>query len=645
MSWVPDSHGLLCKLVAADRGGPPLQPAVLHGPFVHENQGEIIPPRNHPDMLGSAYDEVLFEYYTTSQIARVNLSGEVTPIGAPGGFAKVLLSPDGAYLFVETVHRPFSHMVPFYRFPMRLEIWDREGRRVREVADLPLAEQIPIAFGAVRCGPRHLGWRADTPATLFWVEAQDGGDPRQQAEVRDEVTMLPAPFVDEPHRLIQLAWRYQEVIWGNDHLALVSEHWRKAGTSRTWIFDPSNSEATPRVLWGHKVERGGGTPLRRWNASGRTVLHTTTDERGFYCVGGGFPQAHGPGLYRLDQATLSTECVWQAEESGIEAPTDILDEGATRLLTWRQTDPEPRNCFLRDLEQGTLTQLTHFSNPTPQFKDVQTRLISYQRRDGLELATVLYLPLGYEPQDGPLPAVVWAYPHEHRDVPVTYQPGPSTQPRQGSGFLPVAWNSPLVWLTQGYAVLNGPPMPIVSQDGREPNDTYADQLVANATALVEALKQDGSVDPQRIAIGGHSYGASMVASLLAHTDLFCAGIAWSGAYNRTLTPFGFQTEERTLWEAPAVYAALSPFLQVDRIRAPMLLIHGEADDNSGTTLLQSLRFFDALKAHGAVARLVILPHEGHTYQARESVLHVLWEMAQWLDVHVNARWVTGGPGR
>jgi dipeptidyl aminopeptidase/acylaminoacyl peptidase len=635
VSWLPDSQGLLCKLVPTERGQPPENPGLPVGPIVYENAGEIIPPRNHPDMLGSAHDEALFAYYTSSQIARVSLSGEVTRIGAPGLFAKVFASPNGAYLFVETVHWPFSHIVPFYRFPMRLEIWDPQGHLVREIADLPPAEDIPITFGAVRCGPRHLNWRADVPATLYWVEAQDGGDPRQKVEMRDKVFVHSAPFAGDPRPVVSLSYRFQEVVWGHEHLALVSEHWRKTGAQRTWIIDPSNPKAEPRLLWGEEGTGMYGTPMLHWNASGRAVLHTTSDGRGFFYAGKIFAKGQGPGLYRLDQATLEAECVWKAEESGLETPTDILDEQATRLLTWRQAGAEPRNHFLRDLEQGTLTQLTHFVHPTPRFRDVQTRSISYRRSDGIELATVLYLPLGYTPENGPLPAVIWAYPHEQTQAPVVYQPGSSAHPGQGPGFLPVAWNSPLVWLTQGYAVLNGPPMPVVSQEGREPNDTYVEQLVANAEALVAALQQDGAVDPGRIAIGGHSYGASMVASLLAHTDLFCAGIAWSGAYNRTLTPLGFQSEERTLWEVPQVYAALSPLLSAHRIKAPMLLIHGEADSNSGTTPLQSQRFFDALRAHGVVARLVLLPHEDHTYQARESVLHVLWEMAEWLERYVN----------
>jgi dipeptidyl aminopeptidase/acylaminoacyl peptidase len=192
-------------------------------------------------------------------------------------------------------------------------------------------------------------------------------------------------------------------------------------------------------------------------------------------------------------------------------------------------------------------------------------------------------------------------------------------------------------VARGYAVFDDPSMPIIGEGDKEPNDSFVKQLVMSAEAAVNKLVELGIADRRKIAIGGHSYGAFMTANLLAHSDLFAAGIARSGAYNRTLTPFGFQREERTYWEAPEVYYNMSPFMHADKINEPMLMIHGHADNNSGTFPIQSERMFAAMKGHGGKARLVMLPHESHGYRARESILHVLWETDQLLENYVKNR--------
>jgi len=642
-AWRSDSRTLICTLVPPDRGDPPGPPAVPEGPVIQENAGQEAPSRTYQDLLKNAHDEDLFAHYAISRAARVALDGEVRPIGPQGILRQVEPSPDGNYLLVETVLRPFSYLVPHYRFAHRVEVWDPEGRVVRRLADLPLAEEVPIDFDAVPEGPRAFAWRADAPATVCWVEAQDGGDPRREAEVRDRMHALAPPFADQPVSLIDLEFRYAGVQWSDENLALISEGWWKTRWTRTWRLDPSSPDDHPRLLFDRSWEdRYGdpGFPLTRPTPAGTQVLLTRDDS--LYLIGdGASPEGDRPFLDQLDLESGETGRLWRSEAPCYERPIQLLDVEELRLLTCREAIAEQPNFFIRDLRrdlwgtlrravrQDGLRQLTTFPHPTPQLKDVYKELIRYQRADGVSLTATLYLPPGCAPEDGPWPLLLWAYPREFKSADAAGQVTDSPY-----RFVHLQWGSPLYLLVHGYAVLDGPTMPIIGEGDQEANDTYVEQLVASARAAVDEMVRRGVADRDRIAVGGHSYGAFMAANLLAHTNLFRAGIARSGAYNRTLTPFGFQAEERTLWQAPEVYATMSSFMHAHKIQAPLLLIHGEADDNSGTFPLQSERLYNALKGHGAVARLVMLPHESHGYRARESVMHMLWEMAAWLDRYV-----------
>ena len=631
-SWTPDGQGLICTLVPADRSARPQAPSVPEGPVVQENIGREAPSRTYQDLLKNAYDEDLFEYYATSQAAWVSLDGDVQPIGPTGLLCPVRPSPDGAYLLAESLHRPFSYLVPYHRFAHRVEVWNRGGEVVRELADLPLAEEVPIAFDAVPEGPRAFSWRADAPSTVVWVEAQDRGDPRREIEPRDCLYALSAPFDGESMLLASLGLRYAGITWGHDNLALISERWWKTRWTRTWRLDPSAPEALHLLFdrsWEDRYSDP-GSPLTRWTPDGTQVLLTGEERRTLYFVGAGAsPEGDRPFLDRLDVETGETERLWRSEGPCYEHPVHLIDVERLQLMTRREAIAEPPNFFLRDLPRDELRQITAFPHPTPQLASVHKELIRYPRNDGVQLTATLYLPPGHAPEDGPLPMLMWAYPREFKSADAAGQV--TSSPYR---FVRPDWGSPLFLLAHGYAVLEGPTMPIVGEGEQEANDTYVEQLVASSTAAVEEVVRRGVADRNRIAAGGHSYGAFMTANLLAHTDLFRAGIARSGAFNRTLTPFGFQAEERTLWEAPEVYAAMSPFMHVHKIKAPLLLIHGEADNNSGTFPIQSERFYNALKGHGATVRLVMLPHESHGYRARESVMHMLWEMTEWLDRYV-----------
>jgi len=633
--WLADSKTLVCAVVNPDLGPEPKASDVPSGPVLRESAGRAAPARTFQDLLKSASDEALFEYYLTSRVARVTLDGQVTPIGASGMVFDVSPSPDGRFLLVETVQRPFSYLVPADRFPRKIEVWDLDGKVVHTAADLPLQEEIPISFDSVATGPRAVSWREDAPATLFWVEALDGGDAGREAAERDRAFQLAAPFQGSPAPLATLAYRFAGVEWGNDGVALLSELWFKTRKTRTWIVQPGGKGA-PALLFDRSSEdrySDPGFPLTTHDARGRTVLRTADQGRTLFLAGeGASAEGDRPFLDALDLSTRKTRRLFHSAPPFYEAPVDLLDDAGHQLLQRREAVDQPPNYYVRDLASGKLRQLTRFPHPTPQLAGAHKELIRYKRADGVQLTGTLYTPAGWKPADGPLPLLMWAYPQEFKSADAAGQvtDSPYRFVRAGAG-------SPLVWLTQGYAVLDDPTMPIVGEGTKEPNDSYVQQLVASAQAAVDEVVRRGVADRRRIAIGGHSYGAFTTANLLAHSDLFAAGIAESGAYNRTLTPFGFQSEERDIWHASEIYSQMSPFMFADKVKTPLLLIHGQADNNPGTDPIQSERFFNALKGNGATARLVYLPLESHGYRGRESVLHVLWESYTWLDKYVKNR--------
>ncbi|MDW8464984.1 MAG: prolyl oligopeptidase family serine peptidase [Chloroherpetonaceae bacterium] len=631
--WLPDSKGLIVKLISDKRGKEPLAPAVPTGPVIQETSGKTAAAPTFQDLLKNAHDEALFEYFLASKLAQVSLSGALKPIAKEGLIATFQPSPNGKYLLVETLHRPFSYLVPAARFPKKIEVLDLTGKLVKEIADLPLAEDIPLGRDAARKGVRNCQWRPDAPATLYWVEAQDNGDPKVKAEVRDKLFVLAEPFTDAPKEIAALTYRFQSALWSETHFALISETWWLTRKIRTWKLMPDVKDAQPDLLFDRSFEdrySDPGEPVMKMLPNGFSVLHLADGGNALLMIGeGASPEGDKPFLDKFNLTTKKAERLWQSAAPYYEYPIDVLDEASQRIVTSRESQTDPPNYFVRNLSDNTLTALTNFPHPAPALAKVQKELIKYKREDGVELSATLYTPEGWTPEKGPLPMLMWAYPREFKSAQAASQVVGSPY-----RFTRINWGSPLFWLTQGYAILDGPTMPIVGEGGKEPNDTYIPQLVASAKAAVEEVVRRGVADRRRIAIGGHSYGAFMTANLLAHSDLFRAGIARSGAYNRTLTPFGFQNEERTLWQAPETYIAMSPFMHADKINEPILLIHGEADNNQGTFPIQTERFFNALKGLGKTARMVLLPHESHGYQARESVMHMLYEMHEWLEKYV-----------
>ena len=622
--WLDDSSAIVCTFVPAGRGPAPVAPPAPTGPNVQENFGPPGPLATYQDMLTNAHDETLFEYYFTAELGFVDAASlRRTVIGRPG-LISATPSPNGEYLLIRRIKRPFSRLLPYSGFPQDVEVWNRRGDRIRSIADVPMMDTVPI--NGVATGPRAFRWVPQQPATLLWVEALDKGDLRNAVPHRDRLVTLAAPFAGEPSEVAKTVYRFGGVSWTEKGAILLTENDRASRTTRTWVLNTNWGE--PRKLWDRRQQdRYGnpGTPLMR---PGRgTVLQTGES---IYLVGpGASSEGDRPFLDRLDLRSFKTERVFRSGATSYETVVGLLDDGAGRVLTRRETKTVPPNYVIRDLRANAEQTVTEFSDPHPDLtRAMSDRLfVTYTRRDGVGLNGTIYLPVGYQ-KGQRVPLLLWAYPQEFTDTDSASQVVGSP-----NRFTTVSGASHLLLLTQGYAIFDGPTMPIVGA-GETANDTYVQQLVASAEAAIDKAVELGIADRSRVAAGGHSYGAFMTANLLANSDLFAAGIARSGAYNRTLTPFGFQNERRTFWEVPEIYGRMSPFFHANRINEPILLIHGEADDNTGTFPIQSERLYMALKGHGATVRYVTLPHEAHGYAAHESNLHVVAEMLNWLNKYV-----------
>jgi dipeptidyl aminopeptidase/acylaminoacyl peptidase len=626
-SWMSDSEALLCHLVPAGRGAAPERPATGGGPVIQESGGSVAPVRTYQDLLQDPHDETLYEYYMTSQPTLVNAdTGSRTPIGSPGVIASASFSPSGEYLLVRKRVRPYSYIMPDSRFPEHVEVWDRSGRTVHRLAEIPLRDAIVI--GGVQEGPRNFGWLTGADHTITYVEALDGGNPRQAAAERDRLMRLDAPFNGRAQEMLRTEFRFGGLTHGVDGLTFLSEFDRPSRTTRTWRIDLARPGSERTLVWERNSEdrySDPGSPVMQRDDDGNALMLQHGNSI-FLRGAGASDEGDRPFLDRMDLRTGETTRLFRSGADRYETVVSLLDDEGRRILVRHESETEPPNYSVVDVSNGRRRALTSFPDPAPQLAGVTKEVLVYERADGLRLTGTLYLPAGYDGRER-LPAVVWAYPREYSNADIASQVRGSP-----NRFTGIGGSSHLFFLTQGYAVFDGAEMPIVGGDTA--NNNYVEQLVSSAQAAVDKIVDMGVADRHRIGVGGHSYGAFMTANLLAHSDIFAAGIARSGAYNRTLTPFGFQSEQRTFWEAPEIYNAMSPFMHAHAINEPMLMIHGMIDNNSGTFPIQSERMYQAMMGHGGTARLVMLPHESHGYQARESVLHTLAEMIEWFDRHV-----------
>lgn len=634
LQWHPDGKSILAQYIP-DRGAEPKENPVPTGPVVQENLGIVTPSRTYQYLLENPYDETLMDYYLRTQLTKVSLDGQETPIGDPAIYRTVNYSPDGAYLLVETVERPYSYLVPIHLFPYKTSILDAQGKRIKDLHTSPLADKQPIGFDMTNEGPRSYTWRADQPATLVWVEALDGGNSDNKAEARDGLYSLTAPFQGEATRFFATQYRYGGIAWIDADNAIVSERWRRTRKSKMTLINPNTGKVI-KVISDRSSEDTYSDPGRFVYGGGPYDQQVVMTDKGktpvvFTRGQGASAQGDRPFLLRWDLMKDQVDTLFHSKAPYYEFPAFFNNDG--RVIISRESNDMPPNYVSIDLKNRKESDLTDFPYPYPSLEGVQKSLLSYPRKDGIKLSAILYLPKGYKKEvDGPLPVLIWAYPREYKSREAAGQVKGSPY-----RFTRLAFRSPVYWVTRGYAVLDQADMPIVGLGDEQPNDTFVEQIIDNANALIDYVVDMGVVDRDRVAVGGHSYGAFMTANLLAHTDLFAAGIARSGAYNRTLTPFGFQAEPRTFWEAPEVYSRMSPFNYADKIKTPLLLTHGMDDDNSGTFPVQSERLYAAVKGHGGTIRLVMLPKEFHGYRSRESVLHTFWEQDQWLEKYVKNR--------
>lgn len=622
-----DGRWLWVAAVPAGRGEPEPAPPAPLAPSVQESLGRAAPVATYQDLLQDLHDEALFTHYATAQWACVDVvAGTWTAVGEPGLLDAVDPSPDGRFLLSARLVPPFSYRVGHWGFPRVVEVLSTSGERVREIARLPLADDTP-RFG-VRTGARAVMWQAARPATLCGVQALDGGDPRRAAEFRDSLWTLEAPFTEAPREVRRLRHRLTSLLWtATPGQALATELDRDRRWRTTSLIDLNDAAQPAQVLFDRSDRDAYGHPgdfvLR---AGTRQVLQASS--LAWLAGDGATPQGLRPFLNRIDLTTGASQGVFRSADEALErvlavlAPASDEDATAQTLLIQHETPQDPPSLWLLDTGSGQRRQLTPAAAGAVRLEGVTREIVRYERADGVPLTGTLYLPRDRRP-DEQLPLLIWAYPVDYSDAGTAGQVRGSDR----AHVRPVG-ASPVYFATQGWAVLMDAAMPVVG-DTRSMNDTFVEQVVASAAAAIDALDARGLIDRRRVVGGGHSYGAFMVATLLAHSELLAAGIARNGAYNRTLTPFGFQQERRTYWEAPQTYHRVSPFSHAHQIKAPLLLIHGEMDGNAGTHPMQSERMYAAVAGNGGTARLVILPCEGHAYRARESVLHALAEMLAW----------------
>jgi dipeptidyl aminopeptidase/acylaminoacyl peptidase len=627
--WLSGSSELLVQTVPADRDPAPVKPAAPEGPNVQEAVGRAGPVRTFQDMLASPFDEQLFDYYCSSQLIVIDAGSlAVASLGAPAIFRGVQAAPDAKHFLIHRIVRPYSYLHPYSMFPMEAEIWDRSGSLVYKIASLPLEDKVPIE--GVPVGPRAIGWRPTEAATLVWWEALDDGDPRKKVSFRDRLVQLRAPFAGAPAEITRTEHRAAGLIYGaNDGLAFAMDYDRDRRWIHTFQLFLDDPEAPPRLAWSRSIHDRYGDPgqlVMNMLPNGSRVIHQSGDSA-FLSGMGATPEGDRPFLDRLNLTNWKTERLFHASDEGFEQVIVLLNEEASRFLTSYESPREAPNLFLRTTGSSGRTALTCFGDPTPQLRSIKRQLVTYMRDDGVQLSFTLFLPPGHK-EGTRLPTLLWAYPLEYTDVDTAGQIGGSPQ-----RYVQMRGSSHLFLLLAGYAVLNDATIPIIG-DPETVNNTYVEQLTAGARAAIDKATEMGVTDPDRVGVMGHSYGGFMTANLLAHTKLFRAGVARSGAYNRTLTPFGFQSERRTYWEAPEIYTKVSPFHYADRIKEPLLLIHGEVDNNPGTFPIQSERLYQAIRGNGGTVRLLMLPFEAHGYAARESIETVLAETIAWFDRYV-----------
>jgi dipeptidyl aminopeptidase/acylaminoacyl peptidase len=632
-TWL-DDQTIIYKVATHDPTKVPTKPVTPKGPTVQQNVGKAAPRPTFQDLIKSPYDENLFEFFAESQLISYK-NGINKKIGTPSIINSFDVSPDKKFILLRTLSKPFSYAVPAYGFPSNIKVINLDGSIVKDIASLPSSENAPAGNDNVQNVPRGFEWRDDEPSTIVYAMPLDSGLIKKSMEFHDVVYSLSSPFNQAPKELFKTKMRFSDISWGDKNIALVTEISRAKQFTKVSKYRPSDGSI--ELLYERNLTdayNNPGTPVRFKNNYGRNVIQLLDGGTKMLLNNqtGSSVKGDLPFLAKFDLVSKKNEIIWRSKEGYYEQIEEVIDPNKLIVLTRKESQKEVPNYYLKSLSNVTEEKvLTTFENPYKGLEGITKEKIKYKRADGVDLTGDLYLPKGYNKEkDGPLPVLIWAYPREFNSAADAAQVRGSKDK-----FTILSWATPIYYATQGYAILDNAEMPIVSTDPtKKPNDNFVEQLRLNASAAIDYLVNLGIGDKNRMAVGGHSYGAFMTANLLAHTDLFKAGIARSGAYNRTLTPFGFQNEDRTYWQAPQLYYEMSPFSFADKIKEPILLVHGEQDDNTGTYPINSERLYAALKGNGGTARFVYLPYEAHSYRGKENILHLLWEQFQWLEKYV-----------
>ena len=626
--WLNDNKTLLIKSIYPERGPEPQNPLVPDSPIIEESLGKKSTERTYQHLLKNSHDEKLFEYYFTSQLIFLDTrSKKITKIGKPAIYKEVELSPDNQYLLIATIDRPYSYQVPYYRFPVKFEILDRYGKLVKKVFQRALQDEVPI--GGTYIGPRDFEWQSLKDAVLIWVEALDEGNPKNKVPHRDKVMRFVAPFKEEPQEIFRLEHRFSNIEWSEiEDEIIYSEYDRDKLWKKKWLYKIGTEK--PALLFDMSIREKYNNPgklVNRITERGEQVFVKSGETIFFINNTGATPEGNFPYLAKFDLKTKESVTQFRCKKDFHETISGFVSEKMDKIVVRSECKTIPPNYHLIDLKTGEWKKISDNKNLYPELTKLKVELITYTREDGIPLSGTLYLPASY--QEGKrLPLIISAYPVEHADKTTASQIDISP-----NRFVRFSGATTKYLTLQGYAVLSGATIPIVGNP-ETVNESFIEQTISSVEAAINHLDQLKIINPEKVGITGHSYGAFMAANILAYSNLCAAGVAKTGAYNRTLTPFGFQKERRTFWQAKDFYIEISPFAQADKINEPLLLIHGEDDPNSGTYPLQSRRMYQALKGNGAITRLVILPNEGHGYYARESLLHVLQETIEWFDKYI-----------
>jgi len=690
LEWLPDGSGLVTVLVPADRGAPPADPKVATGPEVRLSQPGDNQMWTYPTLLQTPHDKALLAYYTTGQLAVLGVDGRSERrIGAPAMIKSFDAGMDGTYFLVTVMTRPFSYLVPVGQFGQKQEIWDASGKVLATLTTTPLDTGIkPDSATRARreMEPRDPTWRPDGAGLSFLelaprkaeadsggarsgVGAGAGGDSGSDGEAnprgrRGDRVMLWAPPFDSAslHPVYEAHARMTDVNYtSSPDLVLVTEGSTRQGRPR---FAPDEGEgrggkvyavylsrpdttypiATYRAddFYGHPgtlLTRGapprlGGFYAPRESAHQPILAQLSSDGGSVFLQGTLYskkPLEDGPQEFidRVEIETGKKTRVYEGEAGDTyENVVAALDDDATRLVVSRQSATTVPDFYLRDVGSGNLTALTHNTDYAPEITHAPTRVLTVKRLDGIEVQIKVTFPPGYHGETR-LPALLWFYPMEYTDQEHYDE---SNRDYNKNAFPRLGVRSMVYFVELGYAVVE-PDAPIIGDAG-EMNDHYVNDLRNDLAAVVDELDRDGDIDRQRLAVGGHSYGAFSTANALVHTPFFKAGIAGDGNYNRTLTPFRFQTERRNLWEDFDLYHAMSPLFFADQLNGALLMYHGLADQNPGTFPIHSKRMFDALNYLGKTAALYYYPYENHGPATESTILDLWSRWTAWLDLYV-----------